>query len=89
MTGETISGQAYIYGAALDSYVTRSRDLVLLQNGEVDIADFTNGDPIIDFLAAQLRRASAAAPPTPPSRRRSSRSRPRTWTSKAAKGCYI
>ena len=27
-TGETISGQAYIYGAALDTYAARSRDLV-------------------------------------------------------------
>src|SRR5437773_478143 len=38
-TGETISGQAYIYGAALDTYAARSRDLAMLVVGQIKTAD--------------------------------------------------
>ncbi len=42
-TGETISGQAYIYGAAIDTYSARSRDLVLLITGKISSSDYVNG----------------------------------------------
>jgi hypothetical protein len=48
--GETISGQAYIYGAALDTYAARSRDLMLLQNGEISNEDFTAGVNVQDWV---------------------------------------
>lgn len=50
-TGETISGQAYIYGAALDTYAARSRDLLLLQNGEFSTEDFTAGTNVKEYVA--------------------------------------
>lgn len=59
-TGETISGQAYIYGAAVDTYVARSRDLLLLQNGEIDAANFVDGRNVIDAVT-QNRFGSARA----------------------------
>ncbi len=43
ITGETISGQAYIYGAALQTYAARSRDLMLLLNGDISEPDYVNG----------------------------------------------
>ncbi len=49
-TGETVSGQAYIYGAALDTYAARSRDLMLLQNGEYTSEDFTAGMNVQDWV---------------------------------------
>lgn len=58
-TGETISGQAYIYGAALDTYVARSRDLLLLQNGELDPVEYTNGANVAAALALSKQGPSA------------------------------
>jgi hypothetical protein len=49
-TGETISGQAYIYGAALDTYAARSRDLVLLLLGLLPQNDFVAGLNVQDFV---------------------------------------
>ncbi|HEY2745825.1 MAG TPA: zinc-dependent metalloprotease [Polyangia bacterium] len=49
-TGETISGQAYIYGAALDTYAARSRDLVELMLGNESPEDFTSGTYIKDWV---------------------------------------
>ncbi len=42
-TGETISAQSNIYGAALDTYTARSRDLLLLIAGKIKSSDFTTG----------------------------------------------
>src|SRR6185369_17833677 len=44
------SGQAYIYGAAIETYTVRSRDLLLLQNGEISSEDFTNGLNVEDYI---------------------------------------
>lgn len=49
-TGETISGQAYIYGAAVDSYTARSRDLVLLLVGRLNANDYIAGQNIQDWV---------------------------------------
>lgn len=51
-TGETISGQAYIYGAALDTYAARSRDLVELILGQQTPEDFVVGTNIKDWVTA-------------------------------------
>jgi Met-zincin len=63
VTGETISGQAYIYGAALDTYAARSRDLMLLQNGEIDPGDFIDGVNVQDWIS-QHRFGVASKPQT-------------------------
>ncbi|MCS6913412.1 MAG: hypothetical protein RMK29_02360 [Myxococcales bacterium] len=42
-TGETISGQAYIYGAVIDTYAARSRDLAMLLVGQISTQDFIRG----------------------------------------------
>ena len=49
-TGETISGQAYIYGAAIDTYSARSRDLVKLLLGKLDSTTFVNGDDVASYV---------------------------------------
>jgi hypothetical protein len=51
-TGETISGQAYIYGAAIETYATRSRDMVMLLNGDITTDDFVAGQNVKDWVAA-------------------------------------
>jgi hypothetical protein len=61
-TGETISGQAYIYGAAVDSYAARSRDLVSLLLGQQSPDDFVVGTNIKDWV--QSNRAGATNKPT-------------------------
>ena len=61
-TGETISGQAYIYGAALDTYAARSRDLVLLILGKIDPGDYIAGQNVKDFVTANRSGNANRAP---------------------------
>ena len=61
-SGETISGQAYIYGAALDTYAARSRDLVELILGNQSPEDFVAGANIKDWVASN--QAGATNKPT-------------------------
>ena len=58
-TGETISGQAYIYGGALDTYAARSRDLVELLLGNQSPEDFVAGTNIKDWVASNQAGASS------------------------------
>ena len=58
-TGETISGQAYIYGGALDNYAARSRDLVELLLGNQSPEDFVAGANIKDWVASNRAGASS------------------------------
>jgi hypothetical protein len=51
-TGETISGQAYIYGAALDTYAARGRDLVKLVTGRIGVNNFVQGANVRDWVDA-------------------------------------
>ncbi len=60
-TGETLSGQAYIYGAAIDTYVARSRDLLLLQNGEIDPASFIEGTNVVEAVRAHQAAGTSPA----------------------------
>lgn len=61
-TGETISGQAYIYGAALDTYAARSRDLVELLLGQQSPEDFVVGTNIQDWVKSNQAGVSNLAP---------------------------
>jgi len=57
-SGETISGQAYIYGGALDTYAARSRDLVELLLGNQSPDDFVAGTNIKDWVSSNRAGAS-------------------------------
>ncbi|HEX9104064.1 MAG TPA: zinc-dependent metalloprotease, partial [Polyangia bacterium] len=58
-SGETISGQAYIYGGALDTYAARSRDLVELLLGNQSPEDFVAGANIKDWVTSNRAGASS------------------------------
>ena len=62
-TGETISGQAYIYGGALDTYAARSRDLVELMLGQQSPDQFVVGANIQDWVKAN-QAGTASLPAT-------------------------
>ncbi len=53
-TGETIHASSYIYGAGLDTYATWSRDIVLLLNKEITVADFTGGANVRNEVTANF-----------------------------------
>ena len=61
-TGETISGQAYIYGGALDTYAARSRDIVELILGNQSPEDFVAGTNIKDWVASNQAGVSNKPP---------------------------
>ncbi len=63
-TGETLSGQAYIYGAAVDTYSARSRDLVLLVTNRLDSDTYTAGGNVSDWVAAMGKSGVADIPQT-------------------------
>lgn len=59
-TGEIIQGNAFQYGAALDTYSSYARDLVLLMNGEISEFEVTNG-----FNVRQAVQQAAASQRSP------------------------
>jgi hypothetical protein len=62
-TGETISGQAYIYGAALDTYASRARDLVLLLTNRITSDQFIQGVNVKEWVT-QNQSGLKMMPPT-------------------------
>jgi hypothetical protein len=50
LTGEIVSGTAFIYGAGVESYAAMGRDIVRLLNGDLDEADLAAGMPVRDFV---------------------------------------
>ena len=64
-TGEALRATAYIYGAGLDSYAAWARDVVLLLNGNINVAKYVTGDNVKSFVAANfngIRTADVARP---------------------------
>lgn len=51
-TGEIISGDAYLYGGALDTYAQSATDMILALNGELDTDDIISGANIRAVVAA-------------------------------------
>jgi hypothetical protein len=45
-TGRIVAGQAFVYGAAVDTYAQRAADMVRLLNGEVTDQDHQNGTDV-------------------------------------------
>ncbi|MEW5854923.1 MAG: zinc-dependent metalloprotease [Myxococcota bacterium] len=51
-TGEIISANAYIYGAAVDTYANFAADMVQLLNGEIPPSQFTDGENVVTEITA-------------------------------------
>ncbi|MBI4510437.1 MAG: hypothetical protein HY698_12440 [Deltaproteobacteria bacterium] len=49
-TGETIQAEAWVYGAALDTYATWGRDQVLLLLGKIDPKEYIKGVNVSDYV---------------------------------------
>lgn len=49
-TGESIGAMANIYGGALDTYVTRSRDIIKLLTGQISQEEFIKGVDVQTFV---------------------------------------
>ncbi len=64
ITGEIIMGNAFIYGAGVETLESFARDIIRLLNGDVSETDIENGTVVQDWLDRQ--DASAAAHDTSP-----------------------
>lgn len=51
LTGEIIAGNAFIYGAGLETVSTFGRDIVRLLNGDITEADIAEGAPVEEWVA--------------------------------------
>ncbi len=51
-TGQLISGNAYVYGAAINRYARDAADMVRFVNGEVDMLDIRDGYQLREWLLA-------------------------------------
>lgn len=54
LTGEIVFGNAYVYGAEVETYAQYSADLVALINGDLDQTDLQNSKYISDELRRRL-----------------------------------
>ncbi|MBI5494890.1 MAG: zinc-dependent metalloprotease [Deltaproteobacteria bacterium] len=57
-TGEIVSANAYLYGAAVDTYANFAADVIQLVNGELDPAQFADGDYTISEIALGRARVN-------------------------------
>jgi hypothetical protein len=55
-TGEIISGQAFVYGAAVDRYAQHAMDVVDALMGEYDIDDISSGADVRRFMEEHIDR---------------------------------
>lgn len=60
-TGEVISGRAYIYGAALGTYVSRAVDIIRLTNGDLEGVDLVESEHVREAVLARGRDAENLA----------------------------
>lgn len=66
ITGEIIMGNAFVYGAALETLESQARDIIALLNGAVTETGISNGQPQRDWVASmEAGRANHAFPVTP------------------------
>jgi len=52
-TGEIFQANAFIYGNALETYITYIMDIMDLLNGDTSLEDYTSGDYLNDYLASK------------------------------------
>jgi hypothetical protein len=55
-TGELISGTAYVYGAAVDSYATKAMDIVDVLGGFLTIEDLADGEQVKAYIDSHRNR---------------------------------
>jgi hypothetical protein len=53
-TGEVISGTAYVYGGALDTYATTALDIIKVLNGKLSMSDLESGANVQAYIQANL-----------------------------------
>ena len=51
LTGEVLSANSFIYGAALETYAQYTLDFIKLQNGDLSVNDLFNGENITEHYA--------------------------------------
>jgi hypothetical protein len=56
-TGELISGTAYVYGAAIDTYAQSSLDIVRFMNGDFTASQIQGGEDVRKFVTDRLNPA--------------------------------
>lgn len=64
LTGEIVFGNAYVYGAEVDTYAQYSADLVRLINGDLDENDLQNSR----YISEELQRRLSGDPSRPKTR---------------------
>jgi len=64
LTGEIIMGNAFVYGAGVETLESYARDLIRLLNRDVDFASIENGAAVQGWLDRQVSSGSSMASPT-------------------------
>lgn len=54
VSGEVISGRAYVYGAAVNTYASYALDVIRYFSGQVSLADLANGDSFTEALLERI-----------------------------------
>ncbi len=55
-TGEIVSGNAYVYGAAIDTYATYALDVIRILNGDLDVTKLMYGEEIASEVSKRLKQ---------------------------------
>jgi hypothetical protein len=64
LTGQIIMGNAFIYGAGVETLESFARDIIRLFNGDVDFTAVENGDVVQAWVNRMNATALEGAPPT-------------------------
>ena len=72
-SGRIISGNAHVYGAALDSYARSAADVVRTLNGDLDVHELLDGHSYVNWIRNGTSVADNPAMPTPEMRAEISR----------------
>lgn len=65
ITGETISGKAYVYGSAVNTYASYAVDVIRFFNDELDFNTLTNGQHFADEVFERIAGKPGTARPDP------------------------
>ena len=57
-TGETVSGRAYVYGAAVNTYASYALDVIRFTNGDLDPAELQHADHVREQVLARANEAT-------------------------------
>ncbi|MCG3171880.1 MAG: hypothetical protein GMKNLPBB_00021 [Myxococcota bacterium] len=58
-TGEIVSGNAYVYGASVDTYATSSADIIRAMNGDITPNDLLSGDYVSRYIQGNREKSMA------------------------------